>query len=151
VIRSSAIPPGFFAMPPRVLSTNIKHINQGQLPVIKPMDGPFDNRLPSELWIKAHIRRCGAEGVPVIVAHRGEKNTGTLLLKLNLLDRGCRVLTQTRDLKGDLAWLPALKGELVAESEADSYIERAVARDPDLWVVEIEHRDGWHPFEGEEL
>jgi hypothetical protein len=20
--------------------------------------------------------------------------------------------------------------------------------DPDVWVIEIEHRDGWHPFEG---
>lgn len=115
------------------------------------MDEPHDNRLPSELWIKAHIRRCDAEAVPAIVVHRGEKNTGTLLLKLNLLDKGCRVLTQARDLKGEMAWLPALKGALVAENEADTYIGRAVARDPDLWVVEVEHRDGWHPFEGKEL
>jgi hypothetical protein len=67
------------------------------------------------------------------------------------LDQGCRVLSQTRDFDGKLAWLAAFKGELVAESEADDYVGRAVARDPDLWVVEIEHRDGWHPFEGKVL
>ena len=110
-----------------------------------------DGRLPSELWIKAHIRRCIAEGIPATVARRGEANTGTLLLKVNQLENGCRVLTQSRDMEGRLAWLPALGGALVAESEADQYIARAVARDPDLWVVEIEERDGRHPFEGKVL
>ena len=108
-------------------------------------------RLPTEVWVKAHIRRCLAEGVPVTVARRGEPHGGILLLKLNQLERGCRLLSQTRDLDGRIAWLPALKGALVAEDEADGYIARAVERDPDLWVVEIEHRDGWHPFEGKEL
>ncbi len=110
-----------------------------------------DDRLPSELWIKAHLRRCFAEGVPATVLHRGEKNSGTLLLKLNLFGQGCRLLSQMRDFDGQMGWLPALKGALVEESAADGYIEKAVARDPDLWVVEVEHRDGWHPFEGKIL
>jgi hypothetical protein len=82
------------------------------------------------------------------VARKGEPKGGTVLLKLNLLEAGCRVLTQMRDLDGRLGWLPALKGATVPEAEADTYIARAVARDPDLWVIEIEHRDGRHPFEG---
>ena len=110
-----------------------------------------DDRLPTEVWVKAHIRRCSAEGVPATVARRGEAMGGLVILKLNQRDQGCRVLSQSRDLEGRLAWLPGLKGELVAEDEAEAYIARAVARDPDLWVVEIEHRDGWHPFEGKEL
>ncbi len=108
-------------------------------------------RLPTDVWVKAHMRRCMAEGIPVTVARRGEAYGGLVLLKLNLLEDGCRVLSQTRDLDGQLAWLPALKGALVEESEADSYIARAVARDPDLWVIEIEDRAGWHPFEGKIL
>ncbi len=111
----------------------------------------MDDRLPSELWIKGHLRRCFAEGVPATVLHRGEKMGGLLLLKLLLRDGGCRLLNQTRDLEGALAWFPAFKGEVVPEAEAGAYIEKAVQRDPDLWVVEIEHAEGWHPFEGKVL
>ena len=110
-----------------------------------------DERLPTDVWVRAHIRRCSIEGIPATVPRRGERRGGTVLLKLNQLERGCRVLTQSRDLEGRLAWLPALNGELVPEAEADEYISRAVARDPDLWVIEIEHREGWHPFEGHVL
>ena len=56
-----------------------------------------------------------------------------------------------RDLEGNMGWLPVLKGDLVAETDADAYIAKAVDRDPDLWVVEIEHREGWHPFDGKIL
>ncbi len=110
-----------------------------------------DGRLPTDVWVKAHIRRCMVEGIPVTVARRGEAYGGSVLLKLNLLEQGCRVLTQSRDLDGQLAWLPALKGALVAEADADGYIARAVDRDPELWVIEIEERSGWHPFEGKIL
>ena len=111
----------------------------------------MDDRLPAELWIKAHLKRCMVEGIPATVVHRGEKNSGMLILKLNQLDQGVKVLSQTRDMEGAIAWMPALGGELVAEADADAYIERAVKRDPDVWVVEIEDRDGNHPFEGKLL
>lgn len=110
-----------------------------------------DDRLPTDLWVRAHLRRCFAEGVFATVVHRGDATGGLLVIKLNRLEHGCRVLTQTRDLDGNIAWMPAMKGELVSEADADAYIERAVKRDPDLWVVEIEGRDGWHPFEGKEI
>lgn len=115
------------------------------------MDLQPDGRLPAELWIKAHIRRCMVEGIPATVVHRGEKHSGTLILKINQLDQGVKVLNQTRDMEGAIAWMPALGGKLVAEADADAYIERAVKRDPDVWVVEIEDRDGNHPFEGKLL
>jgi len=107
-----------------------------------------DDRLPTEFWVYAHLRRCSAAAVLAMLVRRGEPERGTVLLKLNLLEAGCRVLTQARDLDGRLGWLAALEGRIVPETEADAYIGRAVNRDPDLWVIEIEDRAGRNPFDG---
>ena len=109
----------------------------------------LDDRLPTERWVTAHLRQCTSAAVPVYVVRRGDKHGGMVMLKLNQLDAGCRVLSQTRDFEGRRAWLGAFSGERVPEAEADAYIARAVDRDPDLWVVEIEPPEGWHPLEGE--
>jgi hypothetical protein len=111
----------------------------------------MDDRLPTELWVKAHLRRCHVEAIPVVVLHKGEATGGTVLLKVLQRDSGCRVLSQIRDMEGRLGWLSALGEGPVAETDADSYIQRAVARDPDVWVIEVETRDGSHPFEGKML
>lgn len=110
-----------------------------------------DDRLPTEIWVKAHLRRCYAEGRPATILRRGDPTGGMVLLKINRLELGCAVLTQTRDLAGRPAWLAAQAGALLPEADADAYIERAVKRDPDLWVVEVESRSGEHPFEGRVL
>jgi len=110
-----------------------------------------DDRLPTHLWVMAEVRRCLGEGIPVVVSRKGERQGGGLLVKLNQLEQGVRVLTQTRDLEGRPAWLPALQGRLVPDAEADEYIARAVKRDPDLWVVEVEDRLGRNPFPGKVL
>jgi hypothetical protein len=108
----------------------------------------MSDRLPTELWLQAHLRRLSVESIPAALVHRGEATGGSVLLKLNQLDLGCRVLTQARDAEGALGWLAAFEGRAVAEVEADAYVARAVSRDPDLWVVEIEDRAGRHFFEG---
>jgi hypothetical protein len=110
-----------------------------------------DGRLPTEMWVKAHLRRLSIDGIGAVVVRRGEAMGGSVLLKLNQRDLGCRVLTQARAPDGALGWLAAFEGKAVGETEADAYIARATGRDPDLWVVEIDDRAGRHPFEGRVL
>ncbi len=109
---------------------------------------PDDSRLPTGLWVSAQLRRCSVEAVPAVVLQRGDPDRGSLLLKLNLLNGTSRVLTQALGPDGRLAWLPAFQGAAAEEADAEAYVARAMQRDPDLWAIEIEHRDGWHPFEG---
>src|SRR5690242_20722655 len=110
-----------------------------------------DDRIPSQLWLGAHMRRLSAEGIPVAVIHRGEAMGGTVIVKLNQLELGCRVMTQARGPDGALGWLPGFENRLVPEAEVDAYIARAVRRDPDVWVLEVEDRAGRHLFDGKML
>lgn len=107
-----------------------------------------DDRLPAALWIDAHLRRLTLAAVPYYVINRGAYAAGTVMLKINMLENGCRLLQQQRGLDGKLGWMALFRGEAVAEKEADGHIARAVARDPDLWVIEVEDRTGANPFEG---
>lgn len=106
-----------------------------------------DDRIPTHLWVGAKLRRCSAEGIPATVIRRGERMSGTVMVKVYRSSAGCRLMSQTRDASGRLVWYRAHKEETVPEAEADALIERALRRDPDLWVVEVEPRDGGHPFE----
>ena len=109
------------------------------------------DRLSTELFVQAHIRQCFARGLTAIVAHKGDAWGGAVIVKLNLLGPGCKLLTQTRDPEGEIAWLQVQGGAILSEADADSYIQRQVQRDPDLWVVEIEDRAGVNPFPGKLL
>jgi len=106
-----------------------------------------DDRLPTELWVSAGLHRCSREAVPAVVIRKGEKNSGTVMLKLDRRDRGYLILTQARDLDGKLTWFAVQDGAALTSADAAAYVERAVSRDPDLWVIEIEHREGWHPYD----
>lgn len=111
----------------------------------------MEERLATEIWLMAQIRQGHANGLPVYVLRRGEARAGSVLVKINLMGPGCRVLAQVRDARGRLGWMSAFGEAPVPEAEADAYIERAVKRDPDLWVVEVENKEGRHPFEGREV
>jgi hypothetical protein len=108
----------------------------------------MEERIPTEIWLTAQMRQGHADGTPVFLRRRGEPRAGSVLVKINSMESGCRVLTQVRDGLGRLGWMSALGEALATEADADAYIERAVKRDPDLWVVEVESRDGRHPFGG---
>lgn len=105
-----------------------------------------DARLPAGVWIEAGLRRLDVSARSYYVVHKGAWASGTVLLKINRLQGECRLLGQIRDENGALGWGAVLKSETVAEADADAYIRRAIDRDPDVWVIEIEDREGNNPF-----
>jgi len=106
----------------------------------------MEARLKTELWVKALIRRCEIEAVPAIVVRRGDKTAGVALVKVNLLDGRAMLYSQARGIEGQRIWLAhgISKEGHWSEAEADAYIDRQVKVDPDVWVIEIEDRQGRH-------
>lgn len=108
----------------------------------------MEARLKTKLQVMAAIRLCNVYAIPVVVSRRGDEDAGAILVKMNQRERGYTVLAQTRTGFGDLAWMRATGETPVDEATADAYIARQVSRDPDLWVIEIEDREGRPIFAG---
>ncbi|RME64196.1 MAG: DUF1491 family protein [Alphaproteobacteria bacterium] len=99
-------------------------------------------RLKAHIWVAAYIRRCNDAGVPAMLRHRGDAQAGSVLIKLNRLDGTACVLSPSFGMAGERLWLKATGAAPVPEANADAYIAKRRARDPDLWVVEVETREG---------
>lgn len=97
-------------------------------------------RLKTEIWVGAYMRRIAAAGVMGVVARRGDPDAGAVAVKVYA--RGeARVFVQSRDVAGAAGFRDALTG-FQPEAEADGYLQKTAAIDPDLWIVEIEREDG---------
>ena len=102
-------------------------------------------RLSASLWVDALIRRANVGGASAFVLQKGDAERGDVLVKLAHLDRTARLFTPTMDMDGSRVFLDlAVQGVGPDEADIDAYILRARSRDSDLWVVEIEDREGRH-------
>jgi len=105
----------------------------------------MDDSLPTDLRIAAQIRIAAAQGIPMVIVHKGEPSSGSICLKINRLDGTAEILGQIR-IEDELVWTPASNGAPMPEREADAYLAEQCTFDPDLWVVEIEDKAGRHWF-----
>ena len=99
--------------------------------------------LSTDIWVGALIRRAELGGAFAVVARKGDARAGAVLVKiLNRLTGDTAVYAEAFRGDGERVWMqPKASHE---EPDLDLYIERSVRVDPDLWVVEIEDRDGRH-------
>lgn len=99
--------------------------------------------LSTDIWVGALIRRAEIGGGFAVVVRKGDMRAGAVLVKvLNRTDGTARLYSEATRMDGERVWMqPAPSTE---EKDLDAYIERAVRVDPDVWVVEIEDREGRH-------
>jgi len=99
--------------------------------------------LSTDLWAAALIRRAELAGAFATVARRGDARAGTVIVKaFDTSTRRARLYSEAFGPDGERLWMQPVESE--SESELDQYLERQVGYDPDLWIIEIEDREGRH-------
>ncbi|WP_421729509.1 DUF1491 family protein [Brevundimonas sp.] len=99
--------------------------------------------LSSDLWVSALIRRAEIGGAFATVVRKGDARAGTVIVKAyDTSNRQARLFTEAFGADGERLWIQPVQSEM--ESELDAYIQRQIGYDPDIWVVEIEDREGRH-------
>ncbi|WP_137111560.1 DUF1491 family protein [Rhodobacter sp. SY28-1] len=97
-------------------------------------------RLASGIWVSAYLTRLRLADIPAYVTAKGDAEAGAVVVKVALLDGTARAFERRSDLMtGARAWFLLAEGE---ERDVDALVSRTSARDPDLWVIELEDRAG---------
>jgi hypothetical protein len=100
-------------------------------------------KLNTDLWVYALIRRAHQGGAFATISRKGDSTGGSVLVKqVNRRAGVTRLYAEATRADGESVWMQPR--DSTDETELDSYIERAVRIDPDLWVVEIDDGDGRH-------
>jgi hypothetical protein len=99
-------------------------------------------RLKAGIYVRALIRRAEVAGAQAFVVRKGGEEAGAIVLKIARLDGTCMVLDQARrGGEGELVWVKPL-GESANDAAATKFFERQIKFDPDIWIVEVEDRQG---------
>ena len=100
----------------------------------------MEPRLTAGFWVAAYVNRLRLAAIPVFVTQKGDATAGAVVVKVATLDGQARAFQRSFDLMSDRrVWVVLAEG---AEREVDAALSRQRARDPDLWVLELEDRAG---------
>ena len=97
-------------------------------------------RLAAGLWVAAYRARLAQANIPAYVLARGDDTAGAIAVKCAHLDGSAALWMREWDMATDTRpWVAVERG---LERDIDAAIARQRARDRDLWVLELESRDG---------
>ena len=99
------------------------------------------NRLTSKFWIDAYSKRLEAAAIPVFVIKKGDDKAGAIFIRVSNLSGQAILFSQTCDPSGRKVWFELANG---TDHEIESAITRQIQFDPDLWVLEVEEKNGRH-------
>jgi len=97
-------------------------------------------RLTADFWVRAYLARLQQAGIPAFVTARGDASAGAVLVKVATLNGQACAYQRSFDLGSDTrVWVILKTGD---EHDVDATITRQRSFDPDLWVIEVEDRQG---------
>lgn len=98
-------------------------------------------RLTSDLWVSAYLRRLQLVNIPAFITSKGDATAGAIIIKLNTLDGKACAFHRSYDLDGNRVWATLADGE---ECGVDDSLIKQRSFDPDIWIIEVEDREGRH-------
>ncbi|MEW6643308.1 MAG: DUF1491 family protein [Pseudomonadota bacterium] len=109
-------------------------------------------RLKSNIWVAAYLRRCQVNGVFGAVRRRGAEEAGAVFVKVALLDGNAMLFTPAPQTAYDNSRpvervFTPLSAAPVPEAAVEERLAKEIRFDPDVWIVEIEDREGRHFLE----
>ncbi|AUH64822.1 DUF1491 family protein [Paracoccus zhejiangensis] len=97
-------------------------------------------RLATGIWVSAYLARLGQNNIPAYILARGDDTAGAVLVKCARLDGTAQLWAREWDFETDTRDWRVI--EDAPERTIDESIRRQRGYDPDLWVVEVESREG---------
>lgn len=105
-------------------------------------------RLKAEIWIKAYLRSCASAGASAVVVRHGDDDAGAIFIKVNRLDGTARLFGPApagfETGEYERQWVAHLDGPQTSEADIDAYLDRQLEFDRDIWILELEDRQGRH-------
>lgn len=104
-------------------------------------------RLRSDIWVAAYLRRVAVEGAFAALRRRGSPEAGAIFVKVDRLDGTAALFepapqSEVADRGVERQWARAHREEWVDGALVEARIAREIGFDPDLWLVEVEDRQG---------
>lgn len=105
----------------------------------------MSREIPTHLWVSALLRRAQGGGAFAVVVHKGDADRGDVLLKVVSEPGKAKLYGPAFAPEGPAEFerLPAGAGD-TTEAEVDAAMAKRLKADRDLWVIEIEDRNGRH-------
>jgi hypothetical protein len=102
-------------------------------------------RIKTELWVQAFLRRCNVQGLFGAVLQRGNAEAGSLIIVVNHLNGTHTLLTPppgpAYDENGERRF-ENLTPQTLQWPEVQGKLDKAKSFDSDLWIIEVEDREG---------
>jgi len=97
-------------------------------------------RLTADVWVSAYLTRLRLVDIPAFVVKKGDATAGAVLVKLNTLDGKAKAFQREFNLMEDRReWRVLCEGD---ERKVDASLMKQRSFDPDLWIIEVEDRQG---------